>query len=96
MKPTADTMLRLTGFCWGQCMLVLGLLLLVPTVPRGSGPATGLALVAAGLFIAMWLVLDRLVPEANRFLTGTLKLVTIVVFYACGSAALYGWSANGG
>lgn len=96
MKHAAETALRLTGFCWAQCMLVLGLLLLMPAVNRDNGPAFGLALVAAGLFLAMWLVIDRLVPDASRFFTGTLKLVLLVVFYACGSAALYGWSATVG
>ena len=50
----------------------------------------GLAMVGASLFLVMWLVIDRLVPEAGRWFTGTLKVSAIVVFYACGVLTLLG------
>ena len=95
MKHAAVITLRLTGFCWAQSMLVLGLVWLMPATAHEGGPAYGLAMIAAGLFLAMWLVIDRLVPDASRVFTGTLKLAALVVFYGCGWAVLVGWSAIG-
>jgi hypothetical protein len=71
-------------------VLVLGLVLLVPDPIRGDTRVMGLSMIAAAFFLAMWLVIDRLVPKAGRVFTGTLKLSAVVLFYACGVLSLVG------
>lgn len=86
----AQRTLVLIGLFWAQSILVLGLALMLPAL-RGEGdPVMGLAFVSASLFLAMWLVIDFLVPQAGQIFTGTLKLLTVVLFFASGVATLYG------
>ena len=90
MKSAGQTALMLTGFAWALSALVLGLTLMLPAL-RGEGDfVMGLAFAAVGLFLAMWLVIDPLVPQAGPFFTGTLKLLAVVLFFASGFATLYG------
>ncbi len=93
MKKAGQIALVLTCFCWAQSMFVLGLSQLVsqmPEMPADMQLTMGLAFVAAGLFLAMWLVIDPLVPQAGRIFTGTLKLAMVVLFYICSAATLAG------
>lgn len=97
MNKAAQMMLTLSGLGWAMSMLILGLASMMLTSPWGHHLAVGLALVGASLFVVMWLVLDRLVPDAGRVFTGTLKLVALVLFYACGTAAvIHHWPAATG
>ena len=90
MRKSAQITIGLINLAWALSVLVLGLYLLIPDALGGDTRVMGLAMVGASLFLVMWLVIDRLVPNAGRWFTGTLKVSAIVVFYASGVITLLG------
>jgi len=88
MRKTQQIAWGLLCFGWALSVLVLGLVLLMPDTDRGDTRLMGLAMVAAAAFFVMWLVIDRLIPDAGPVFTGTLKLAALVVFYASGVLTL--------
>lgn len=77
------------GTAWAMCLVVLGLALMVdgPPVALATGRAPwallGLASAAAGLFVFMTMVADRLVPHVGRRMTMWRVEMAMVVLLAC-------------
>lgn len=78
------------GIGWSQALLVAGLWLIFATTLHLARLVPAAGLIAAGLFVAMWLVIDRLVPDAGAWFVAGLKLLALLLFYAASGLALYG------
>ena len=81
---------------WGfaQTVFVLGLALWFSGATFIPGQFSGLALVAAGGFLAMWLVIDPLVPDAGKAFAWSLKAGMLLLFYVyAGLSFAYAGSA---
>lgn len=79
----------LIGTFWSQVLLVAGLALLLTPVVSDGRRIAGLALFGAGCFVAMGLVIDRLVPEAGPVVVVPLKLAAVLAFWVCGGVTVY-------
>lgn len=73
MSTKPQIALRLLCFCAAQTLLVLGLARSLDVFKSGEAVPVALALIAAGLLLAMWGVIDPLVPEAGRLFTWAIK-----------------------
>src|ERR1041385_438585 len=76
---------------WSGCLVVLGLWCLIDgaaRLPARARVPIGLASIAAGLFLLMTIVADRLFPAAGRRLSIWLvEMATFLVFFGgCGGA----------
>lgn len=82
-------LLTVVGFCWGQALVVFGLavLFLDPKWTSRAVPSAGL--IGAGLFVAMGLVIDPLVPRASPRMVCCLKCAAVFLFYSCTALTLY-------
>lgn len=81
---------QLIGTGWAQSLLVAGIALLAAPLPVSLGVGPGLALIGAGLFVAMWLVIDPAVPGAGPIMTVGLKIACLLLFYAGSAWMVYG------
>lgn len=79
----------LLGTIWAQSLLLAGLTLLfsAPLTIQRLMPA--LAFLSAGLFVAMWLVIDKLVRQASTAVVGLLKVAVGLVFWVAGGLTVY-------
>lgn len=75
----------LVSFALAQALLVLGIALLMQKIGADYGIEVALAMVAAGTLLAMLGMIDRLVTDAGRCFTGTLKLLVAAVFFIASS-----------
>ncbi|MBX2851332.1 MAG: hypothetical protein KTR15_06270 [Phycisphaeraceae bacterium] len=89
MSHKTRIVMGLLAFCVAQAVLVLGLGLLLGAFGTHEPLAAALALIAASLLLAMTCVIDPLVPEAGKFFTAAIKLITLVVLLVCTSHVLY-------
>jgi hypothetical protein len=86
---TASLVIRITAATlWASVLSVTGLWAMLSASREWPmfGPAwivAGVAGVAAGLFVFMVLVADRLVPSASRRLVVTVELAVMVSFVLC-------------
>ncbi|MFN3165805.1 MAG: hypothetical protein ACE37H_01940 [Phycisphaeraceae bacterium] len=80
----------LLGACWAQGLLVAGIALLLAPQANEAWLLLGLSLVGGGAFVAMGVVIDRLVPDAGALVVLPLKLVASAIFIGCGSLTVYG------
>jgi hypothetical protein len=85
-------MVLLVGTAWAGVLVVVGLILLL-SVPRGGWSlgleaAGGVAAVAAGEFVFMFVVADRLFPGRTRKLADWTELVMGAAFVCCAAWAL--------
>lgn len=87
-QPLRKTVL-LVGACWAEVLLVAGVWVLLAGLPLSARLAPGLVFVSAGLYVAMMLVIDRLVPDAGRVMVGSLKIAVVLVFCTCTVLTLY-------
>lgn len=79
----------LLGLIFAQAVLVLGLGLLLGVLGTHQPLPVALALISASMLLAMTCVIDPLVPEAGKWFTVAIKLITLVVLLACTSHTLY-------
>ncbi len=89
MKRSLRILSGLLGTLLALALLVAGLAVLFEPVPLFKLWLPAAALLAAGMLVAMCLVIDPLVPRANRSLALTLKLATTLAMVACGGLAAY-------
>lgn len=90
MRRPAHILVVSLGIGWSQSLLVAGLWLIFATALPHARLVPAVGLIGAGLFVAMWLVIDRLVSEAGARFAAGLKLLALGVFYAASALALYG------
>lgn len=79
----------LLGFCAAQAMLVTGLSMAIGLLVFDVSPAIGWALIAGGFMLAMFAVIDPLVPEATPFFTGAIKLAVLGVLLLSTALTVY-------
>jgi hypothetical protein len=75
--------LMVIGTLWAIALILMGVKLAVspwPEVPRESALWFGIAAIAAGEFLFMYIVADRLFPHRRRLLTDTLEQATAGIF----------------
>ena len=88
-RPLGILTMLIGAFC-GQVLLVGGLSLLFgETGLTTERYAASVALLGAGLLVAMWLVIDRLVPDATVIVVVPLKLAAFLAFALGGSITVY-------
>lgn len=71
------------GTLWAITLILMGVKLAVspwPAVPRESALWFGIASIAAGEFLFMYIVADRLFPNRRRFLTDLVEQATAGIF----------------
>ncbi|MEM6504259.1 MAG: hypothetical protein AAGC44_12005 [Planctomycetota bacterium] len=90
MSYASRVVTGLLGYCWAQCVIVIGLALLLAEITAKPETEAGLTMIAGGAVLAMGLVVDKLVPDAGRTFVWTLKGAAIVMFIACGAWTLQG------
>lgn len=84
----------LMGTLCGQAMLVFGLWLAFAQWLASSRLAAALALMAGGMYLAMVIVIDPLVPGAGRVFVGLIKSAVAIVFYASAALVIYGMGSG--
>ena len=89
MSTKPQIVLGLLCFYTAQALLVFGLALLLDVFKTDEGPIVALALIAASLLLAMWGLIDPLVPEAGRVFTWAIKGGVLAVFFVCTALTLF-------
>jgi len=89
MKRHAGILVFALGVGWAQSLLVLGLWLLFATALSSHRLIPAAGLIAAGLFVAMGLVIDRLVPDAQPGFVGLLKHFCTLLCYTATAVSAY-------
>lgn len=90
MSRRTRNLVLVIGTAWAQVLLVAGCVALFGIGQAGTHLLAGAAFVSAGLFVAMALVIDPLVPKAGRGFVFGLKLAAVFVFLVCSGLAVYG------
>lgn len=86
---------RLAATGWAQSLLVAGVALIAAPLPLSLRLGPGLAMIGAGLFVAMWLVIDPAIPDAGAGLTTVLKSLCLLLFYLGSAWMVYGILSGG-
>jgi len=90
MSRTFPILSLVLGTCWAQGLLVAGYALLLGPIFDDARLLLGLSMLGAGAFVAMGLVIDRLVPDAGGWVVVPLKLSAAALFIGCGGMSVYG------
>ena len=88
MSTKPQIALRLLCFCAAQTLLVLGLAQAFGLFESDEGLPIALALMTAGLLLAMWGVIDPMVPQAGRLFTWAIKGPVFAVCLVCTAVTL--------
>ena len=88
MSTKPQIAFRLLCFCAAQALLVLGLARSLDVFESGEAMPFALALISASLLLAMWGVIDPLVPEAGRLFTWAIKGGVLAVCLVCSTLTL--------
>lgn len=88
-RPTSILMMVL-GFGWAQSLLIAGLSLMFATTVSLHRLVPAVGLIGAGLFVAMWLVIDRLVDGVKPSFVSGLKFAAVLLFYTATAVTVYG------
>lgn len=83
-------MLPLFGTVCAQILLVVGVGWVLWSIEENWRLMPGLAFIGAGFFVAMSLVIDRLVPDATQGFVLSLKLVCVLTCSVCGGLTVFG------
>lgn len=89
MSQPLRNLSMLLGTIWSEVLLVAGLALALAPPIGADRLLPAMTLWSAGSFVAMWLVIDRLVPDARPSVVRSLKLANAAVFWVCGSIWVY-------
>lgn len=76
-------------FCAAQAMLVTGLSMAMGLLVVDVSPALAFVLIAAGLLLGLFGVIDPLVPEATPLFTGAIKLAVLGVLLLSTALTVY-------